>query len=204
LSRTNVKWNNARTEYFRPQRGIRHDLQYVNIYRFTHHYKVQMFTFKPLPIDQKLCFSSIGHMFTIAFRRWESWFLAIMSSCSVVLRYLPHKISLPKSWKTVCNFLHSLRIQVLFITSNFLNSNTMFVLIDLWEREINKREIAKKLSISLVWMKREIRRERSFLGGSYRKTNLSSISKICELKEWKDAIFPQCHSPYFLNFKFDE
>jgi hypothetical protein len=122
LSRTNVKWNNARTEYFRPQRGIRHDLQYVNIYRFTHHYKVQMFTFKPLPIDQKLCFSSIGHMFTIAFRRWESWFLAIMSSCSVVLRYLPHKISLPKSWKTVCNFLHSLRIQVLFITSNFLNS----------------------------------------------------------------------------------
>jgi hypothetical protein len=52
-------------------------------------------------------------------------------------------------------------------------------------------------------MKREIRRERSFLGGSHTKTNLSSIGKICELKEWKDAIFPQCPSPYFLNFKFE-
>jgi hypothetical protein len=34
-------------------------------------------------------------------------------------------------------------------------------------------------------MKREIRRERSFLGGSHTKTNLSSIDKICELKSGK-------------------
>jgi hypothetical protein len=42
-----------------------------------------------------------------------------------------------------------------------------------------------------------------FLGGFHTKTNLSSVGKICELKEWKDPIFPQNPSPYFLNFKFE-
>jgi hypothetical protein len=37
-------------------------------------------------------------------------------------------------------------------------------------------------------MKREIRRDGSFLCGSYAKRNLSPIGEICELKEWRVAV----------------
>jgi hypothetical protein len=37
-------------------------------------------------------------------------------------------------------------------------------------------------------MKREIRREGSFLGGSHAKRNLFPIGEICELKEWRAAV----------------
>jgi hypothetical protein len=37
-------------------------------------------------------------------------------------------------------------------------------------------------------MKRKIRKEGSFLGGSHAKGNIFPICEICELKEWRAAV----------------
>jgi hypothetical protein len=55
----------------------------------------------------------------------------------------------------------------------------VFVYVDLQKREIRKRKIAKKLVVFIIWIRREIRKERNIMVSNRQKKNLSVLGEIC-------------------------
>jgi hypothetical protein len=70
----------------------------------------------------------------------------------------------------------------LFSLSNyhfFVNSYTVFVYVYLQKREIRKREIANKFVIFMVWIKKEIKKERNIIVSNRQKDISPYIGGIC-------------------------